>query len=585
MNRISYLLTRVIILGLLLLAAWVGMDSLVRVAIVNNGQQMTGAKVEIGKVRTSLSAGRIFLQDVRIADPRNPMLNLVQADAAFVDLDPQRLLHREIVIEHGTTHQIMFGAPRTQSGSLTANASVHSDAPFSESESTLNTNEEIETDHPRQAALRWLDSLSLPSTVEGRNLELASVSAEIQQRWPGRFEQKSQEVNQLRRAIEAVRLSMNTREDNPLRDEERFLEANAELGRLQVQLDSLEASLLDFEREAFSDRERLISTKQSDEAAMPVVSTSHSFDSEKLSNVLLMAQQKQHVDDIVEWFRWFRMTVPDPQRDFAPAPIRGRDVTFSGDKPRPGFLIRNLELDGEGQFAGRHFSFSGVAHNITPTPDLHDQPVRIELRAQGKQHLIVDCTLDRRDQVDRDTLYISSPDIDVESNMLGHPLALVVSMGDARMQVDVSLQMIGDDLSGDIIFRYSDVTLFVDRLNDLAGGEDIARRLNQEISTLDQYQTIVSLNGTLDNPGFTFESDLGQQFASALNGLTNERTQTVANDSRQQLEQILSREIEYLDRTVSRNIEQLISALNSEREILNQLERVASEAIRQNRIR
>jgi uncharacterized protein (TIGR03545 family) len=89
--------------------------------LVHQTQALTGAKSEFGQVRSALPSGKLFLKDVRIADPQEPMKNLLQADMAYVQLKLEPLLWRRFVIENGQANQLMFGAPRTESGALSGN--------------------------------------------------------------------------------------------------------------------------------------------------------------------------------------------------------------------------------------------------------------------------------------------------------------------------------------------------------------------------------------------------------------------------------------------------------------------------------
>ena len=84
MMRWTYLLTRLFILALIVVALWISKDSLVRLALIRAGESAIGAKIEIGQVRSSLWDGKIYLSELAIADPRNPMHNLVQADISYL---------------------------------------------------------------------------------------------------------------------------------------------------------------------------------------------------------------------------------------------------------------------------------------------------------------------------------------------------------------------------------------------------------------------------------------------------------------------------------------------------------------------
>ena len=61
MTRWKYLIPRLIILSLIALAVWVGSDPLIRRVLVNNLESATGAKVEIGHLRTSVSYTHLTL--------------------------------------------------------------------------------------------------------------------------------------------------------------------------------------------------------------------------------------------------------------------------------------------------------------------------------------------------------------------------------------------------------------------------------------------------------------------------------------------------------------------------------------------
>ena len=118
MSRWTYLIPRIIILILILTAIWLGRDSLIQKLLIREAQNITGAQVEIAQIHSSISNNKLFFKDLKIADPRNPMKNLVQADMAYVQVDPEHLLRRRLVIKQGRTSELIFGAPRTASGAL-----------------------------------------------------------------------------------------------------------------------------------------------------------------------------------------------------------------------------------------------------------------------------------------------------------------------------------------------------------------------------------------------------------------------------------------------------------------------------------
>ena len=126
-------------------------------------------------------------------------------------------------------------------------------------------------------------------------------------------------------------------------------------------------------------------------------------------------------------------------------------------------------------------------------PTRQTQPTTFDLRAQGKHHFVVKSTLDRRTDVPSDTLDIRCPDLQVQQNPLGSDRSILVTVGpNMKLQADVRLKAIGDTLAGELIFRHFNVSLHVDQLHSIAGGTEMALRLNQELSGLNQYDTRVT---------------------------------------------------------------------------------------------
>ena len=282
--------------------------------------------------------------------------------------------------------------------------------------------------------------------------------------------------------------------------------------------------------------------------------------------------QSRNVNEIVQWFRWFRSSIPDPEKDFYPVRQRGTDIVFNGVQPQPRFLIKSLEIDGEGRLAGKHFNFAGTATNLTSQPELHDQPVGFHLRAQGQQHLIVDCTIDRRTDSKIDSINIQCPDLNIDAQVLGNRNSISVKMEPSRLQAEIALTMVDDQLEGELVFRHSEVLMLVDQVHKLAGGQDTALRLNQDLAAIDKFQTYVQVSGTLEKPEFRLRSDLGTKFAAAMNHIVSERLQQQVASYQSRLDEVLDAEISELDETIQTNLHDLSQLLNGEANVISKLQ-------------
>lgn len=568
MIRWSYLIPRLLILSLIMLAIWMGADPLIRLALIKSGENAIGAKVEIAQVRTSLSTGMVYLRDLRIADPRNPMMNMVQADMAYIKVDLRHLLNREFVIESGKTSLLQFGTPRTESGVLErtpANRSI-ADTRFAR-----DTGQQLD-----DISQRWLDQFQNSMARQNEsNFESVQLAQELRNRWQTEFEANKQEIVDVQSRIsELTEIIQGQDSSNPLRAG-RIVTALTEVQSLRQKIVELRHGLAELQQQALHDRDALLASKAADQKKIREVVRSAEFDSQTVSQLLLTEMQTRNVNEIVEWFRWFRSAIPNPEKDFYPIDDRGTNIAFKGVQPQPRFLIQSLDIDGEGRLAGKHFNFAGTATNLTTQPELHDQPAGFHLRAQGQQHLIVDCTIDRRTDSNIDSINVQCPDMNVEAQTLGNQNSILISMGPSRLQAEIALNMVDDQLSGELVFRHSDVLMHVDQVHELAGGQDTALRLNQDLAVVDRFQTYVQVSGTLENPEFQLRSDLGTKFAAALNHVVSERLQDQVSRYQSRLDQILDAELIELDQTIQSNLHDLTQLLNGEANVISRLQESA----------
>ena len=561
LTRWAYLVPRLIILGLVGLILWIGSDPIIKYALEQTGEKYTGAKVEIGSIKTSLSQGKVYLKDIKIADAANPMFNLLQAEMAYVELDPQKLLNRNFVIETGTTTKLRFGSPRTESGALPnlennprplANSTV---APRA-----FHATPPISLDSLSQ---RWLDQFE-NQTVQYPDEQLDSLNFanQLQEKWPPRFAQTRNKINQIQSRIAELTKFVNSKDgSNPLRSR-RVESALSELEKLQQSIEQFRTELADLQAQASADRKRLVRLRHEDHENAFKEITANQIDSQTVSKLLLLNSQTDYVNEVLHWFRWFEETIPAPDQ-FTPQAPRGSNVVFENTDRQPTFLIKSIDLEGEGRIAGHHFNFVGTANDLTNQPKLHASPISFHLRAQGKQHLIVDCILDRRKDAACDTLNVHCPAVNVGAHALGRRDSLLVDVSPSRMKAEVSLRREGDRISGEIVFQHSDVLMHVNQVHPLAGGQATANKINLDLASLSEYRTYVQLSGTWERPEFDFRSDLGNKFAAAMNQAADERLLQSTQALRDALKTKLDTAIQSVDKMIQTHVREIAMELNS----------------------
>ncbi len=551
MRRWTYLIPRLIIIAMIGLAVWLSADSLLRRALIANAEAVTGAKVEVGQLRLNLDEGKVFLEELQFADPRNTDLNLFQADMAYLDVDLTSLLRRKIKITGGRTSDLRFGSPRTSSGQLPAGSAAtaptplqtDSDSPLLASPQVDQRETEFELSEPES---RWLDSLQEQIvTNDSPKLQSSEAVQTLAADWAPRLAEAKQNVQQINEQIERLKESFGKQDSNPLRQD--FDDASSQLKTLLKQMSTFRNKLEAMRSQADADKVKLTAAQRADRLAIEQLASIQSFDGETITQLLLARSQRERVDEIIRWFRWFRNSVPDFERDFRPLPGRGVNVAIpplDGKTVQPDFLVEDLEIEGAGHFAGQFLNFAGKLKHLSSQPKFHTEPTSFDLRAQGKNHFVVNCELDRRNGSPTDTLEVRCPDLQIVQSPLGSNRSVLITVGpNIKLQADVRLKAIGESLAGDLVFRHSNVSLHVDQLHSLAGGTEMALRLNQELSACDQFETRISLSGTMSDYTMNLESDLGARFAQSMNEVSSDIQRQRVATQQQRLKSTTERQI------------------------------------------
>lgn len=568
MMRWTNLLTRLFILALIVVALWISKDSLIRWALIRAGESAIGAKIDIGQARCSLWDGKIYLRELAIADPRDPMRNLVQADISYIVLNPKRLLHRELVIEKGSSTQVRFGAPRTLSGSLENSASSGPRiTPDSEVASRPNKHE---------LSRRWLEQFAflpkgLAQGYSEDKLTTYQISHALVEKWEPLMQAQQQELVRLQNVIQNLKEITSIEISNPLRDHKRVEKAKQQMQQAQDQIRRLQEKLVELNVVANNDLVKLEAAKDIDLKNIESLVGANRFDSDLVSGQLLQQHQVAYTREIIDWFRWFRDSIPDPSQDFEPTLPAGINFKLTPKQPHPSFLVKHMDLDGEGKVAGQHFNFSGFAKNISNQPHFHDQPSSFHLRAQGATHLVVDCTLDRRHETWIDSLDIHCPNLSLPAQTIGDKDSLLVKMTPCRMETDIRIRMEGENLSGNMVFRHTDLMMQIENMKTLSGGIQMSDEINLDLAGLDQFEIRAELRGTIDEPEILIHSDLGTRFTAIMNRIAKKKAGKRLEDYRARITEINHEHVDGMNQFVVKGLNELLNQLKGYQTTATQL--------------
>lgn len=566
--RLGYIVPRLVLLVVLFVVLEYGTGWGLKYAVVSGGQSAVGARVELDEAAVSVLQTRATLTGLRVANPKRPMENLLEADKIELDFESDSLLRRKAIADHGSVRGLRFGTPRETSGALDPTAEdIQNEAP-----AWLATGAKKAID---EAADKWIADLEAKLSGEYEDFESVRLARELSQRWPERFEAVSAEAKALQAEVDVFRDQAKEARENPLRGADFLAKAPQRVSELRQRLANLHAELASLPADVAADRKRVDEARRRDEAQIRERLQVNQLDPQSLTTQLLGERVTGAMNDLVGWVQWTRQMMPAKKGHPAVTPrARGVDVNFVGVRRRPDLLVRELEIAGSARLAGRPVELTGVVTDFTTTPALHGKPMRVELTASGGLPMQVRVLVDRTADQPVDELIVDCPAFDLPQSQLGSAEKLGLTMAPSSGSLTISLRVEGERLAGDMQLVQDRVAL-APVVGPSAG--PLARKLGDAIggslATVARPATRITVGGTLDRPELSVWSTLGPAVAETLETAAVDLARAEAQRRLESTKQQVASELASLDRKVDDAMAKLTAQVEAPRQ---EIERLAS---------
>ncbi|MEO0531080.1 MAG: TIGR03545 family protein [Planctomycetota bacterium] len=566
--RLGYIVPRLVLLVVLFCVVEFGAGWALKRAVVQSGEGAIGARVEIGESAVSLLDARATLTDLRIANPKRPMENLLEAERIELDFDSDSLLRRKAIAEHGRIRGLRFGTPRETTGALD---------PEQPTEGTVAgawlgdaTKAAV-----KETADEWLANLEAKLSADVDDFESVRLARELSETWPARFDEIADEARSLQRDVDKLRSVAVEARSNPLRHADFLRTAPQRASELQQRLAALYAELESLPAEVNADKQRIELARTRDEQRLRQRLQADQLDPQSLTSHLLGDEVTSSLGELIGWVRWTREMIPtsSPQRATTPR-ARGVDVHFVGVRQRPDLLVRELQLAGTARLAGRPVKLTGTVTDFTTMPALHGEPMRVALETTGALPLQVRATIDRSNGVPTDDLLIDCPSFGLPKAQLGDTSKFALAMAPSTASLSVSVRVEGQRLSGEVQIvqdRVAMTPIVGPGANRLV--RQIGTSVGEQVASLAKPATRVTLSGTLDQPQMAVWSTLGPAIAESLETAAGDIVRSEGQRQLADVQRRIADETASLDRLLAQATDQLASQIDGPRQ---EIERLAS---------
>lgn len=572
MIRWKYVIPRLVILATICLAVYLGTNPLIRWTLISSGQSATGAKVDIGSVKTSLSEGRVEIAGIQIADPDRPERNLIEAERAVFKMSIDGLLHKKLIVDKGSLEGVQFGTERTTSGAL----------PDSETDPS---EESIVAKKAKELLDPWLDDVRdrLAETAYEQS-ETAQVADELLERWPREYDVVRADAESLKRRVLELRRRIDVASENPLRNISSYQQSMEELPTLSQDIDRLYRRLDELARQVPVDRQAILEAKDRDKEKLLKIARVRKVDGDQISEIALGEENGERLNQITEWIQWARATVPNPEKDFVPRRMRGVDVHF-GENRSPDLLVRELSITGSGELDGDPYDLSGTISDLTTQPRLHGKPTVVRLKAEGDRTFLLTAELDRTSKVAQDRFRLISPEVKHGYRQVGNDSTMQFAFDGGSMTLECNMVLVGDQVRGEIRSIHRNVQVSVENVGADLGGDGVRQMLTSSLHGIDTFDVVLHLSGSIDDPDVKVESDLGprvaDQFQMAFSSELDRRIEKSLGD----LDQIAYEKIQSLESSIQEQHGLVLGDLQFGTNELARLRNVVADRLSFGRIR
>lgn len=522
MIRWSYVAPRLAVVGGLLLFLGFGVDPLLRWSLIETGQSLTGAKVEIETISTSLAHSQLAARNVAVANPAAPETNLLQADYAWLDVESGPLTRNHVVVRRAVVNGLKINAPRDSSGELDDGAAIEWDG------------------QRARAAADWLEGAAraLGEGLED-DLESVKIVRELRSRWPQEYRDLEARIDAWLKEAKALEQLPDQLRGDVLQQAEQIRRATLTLRWLKEELTTIRDEFQRLHQQARLDRTDLAAAAQRDIAMIEQRLQLAKLDPAALTDYFLGPELGPQTRQMVAYVQWIRRQIPVSD---VPEPARGRgiDIAFAPRQREPWLLVRSLQADGEIYWRDRPIPFAAAASNWTTQPAKLGEPATLKLKTTVPAESWIELSVDRSGLHAADRLSFVCPQLPIGSQTLGREDRLALHLPAGRLSVQADLAMMDDQISGSVKVVRRDAPLHLE-FGESLGGENLAARLQQRIAAIDQVAAVVNIRGTLARPETSIASPLGEQLRAALrDALTeeiDERRAELAQRARAELDE------------------------------------------------
>lgn len=481
-----------IVIGLIIVLVAVvvfAVEPIAKWAIESEGSKQVGAKVEVDSVDIKFYPTHVALNGLTVANPKEPMRNLMQSEKVSADVDIKALLKKQVIADQVLLSGLQMHTQRSTPGTLDGSMPP-----------------------PKPEQKEGLPSIELPDANAIMDEEKAIVQAEVKEIEAGfkaiqsRWEEKSQNMPEEAQIEEYQQRWEELKEQNmvvrlqgakELRDD-----IKAELKQYKSFNKDLQADIA--EVQSLTKRAANLPKAQSQRIA-----SKYGLD-QGTDGMLRFLLGDDATAMVQSGLTLYKQTMAE----LAKPPAEPEPTTEGGELP-VNILIREVLIDGFQMVGGEKLAYSGEIRDITDNQDYWNKPITMALRGGMEQQsqLLIDGVFDQRDDILKSVLTMGLEQLSLNGVALSKNPALPLTLEQGIADIAANFSIEGDSLSGSVDGLVNQVKLLV---ANAADGNPTMQRLASALEGVNQLVMDLNVKGSVDDPIIKLKSNLDRILGDVL---------------------------------------------------------------------
>jgi len=475
------------LLAVIVIAVVFALEPIAKFMIEHEGSKQVGAKVNVDSVDIQFYPTHVALHGLTVANPQEPMRNLLQSETVSADVDSKALLKMQFIADQVLLSGLQMYTERSTPGTLDGKMPP----PKPESDSALPG-----ISLPDPSALLAEEQATIQAEVDS----IQTGFSNIESRWQTKtaelpeqaqldaYQQRWQELKQ-KNIIERIAGAKKLRDD--IKDDlKQFKTLNEDL-----KADSAEAKSLSLRAANLpaDQSKRMLSKYGLDQG------------SEGMLRFLLGDEVNTFVQRGLSLYQETMGNMAEKEAAPAEAP---------SELPVK-LLVRQILIDGYQVIGGEKLAYSGEINDVTDQQDYWNKPITMALRGgmEQKSQLIIDGVFDQRNNTLKSVFNMALKQLALSGVSLSQSPNLPLQLEKGIADITANFGIDGDTLKGSAKGLVNQAKLLV---ANAAADNKTAKLLAAALEDVSRLVMDLSVNGTVNEPAIKLKSNLDSILGDVL---------------------------------------------------------------------